>query len=80
MGRGNVRDDALVATYRNDAVFRRLREPDALEGRCGRCRFRAVCGGSRSRAFSQTGNAFASDPLCAYEPGPEVEELVKSSQ
>ena len=57
-----------------------LREPDALEGRCGRCRFRAVCGGSRSRAFSQTGNAFASDPLWAYEPGPEVEELVDSSQ
>jgi MoaA/NifB/PqqE/SkfB family radical SAM enzyme len=70
----------LAATYRDDGVFRCLREPDALEGRCGRCRFRAVCGGSRSRAFSQTGNAFASDPLWAYEPGPEVEELVDSSQ
>ncbi len=66
--RGNVRDGGLVATYRHDDLFCRLRDPDALEGRCGRCCFRAVCGGSRSRAFAATGNPFASDPLCAYEP------------
>jgi radical SAM protein with 4Fe4S-binding SPASM domain len=77
MVRGNVRDTALTRTYRDDPVFRRLREPDALEGKCGRCRFRAICGGSRSRAFTETGNAFASDPLCAYEPGPGVEEIVE---
>ena len=77
MVRGNVRDEALGATYRDDAVFRRLRDPDALEGKCGRCRFRALCGGSRSRAFAQTGNAFASDPLCAYEPRAETEEIVE---
>ncbi len=77
MPRGNVREGTLVATYREDAVFRRLREPDALEGKCGRCRFRAMCGGSRSRAFAQTGNAFASDPLCAYEPGPGGETIVE---
>jgi radical SAM protein len=65
---GNARDGRLVETYREDPVFKRLRDPDALLGRCGRCELRAVCGGSRSRAFAATGNAFAEDPLCAYDP------------
>jgi AdoMet-dependent heme synthase len=68
MVRGNVRDGALVSTYRDDDVFRRLRDPGALEGHCGRCEWRAECGGSRSRAFAATGNPFAADPLCAYRP------------
>lgn len=68
MPRGNVRDGALVDVYRHDAVFRRLRDPEALGGRCGRCEFRAVCGGSRSRAYAETRDAFAEDPLCAYQP------------
>lgn len=65
---GNVRAGQLVDTYRHNEFFRRLRDADALGGRCGRCEFRAVCGGSRSRAFAATGYAFAEDPLCAYEP------------
>ena len=68
MPRGNVRDGGLVETYRHDELFQRLRDPDALQDHCGRCEFRAVCGGSRSRAFAATGSAFAGDPLCAYRP------------
>lgn len=67
--RGNVRDGALVETYRDDPTFRLLRDPSALGGRCGRCEFREVCGGSRSRAFAATGDPLAEDPLCAYRPG-----------
>jgi len=69
MARGNAREGQLVSTYRDDAIFRQLRDPDALRGRCGRCELRAVCGGSRSRAFAATGDAFSEDPLCAYQPG-----------
>lgn len=68
MPRGNVREEQLVDVYRRDELFVRLRDADALRGRCRRCQFRTVCGGSRSRAFAATGDAFASDPLCAYEP------------
>ena len=68
MTRGNVRRGELVDVYRHDAVFRQLRDADALEGKCGVCEFREVCGGSRSRAYAAAGNAFATDPLCAYEP------------
>ena len=45
-------------------------------GKCGRCQFREICGGSRSRAFAATGAVMASDPLCAYEPGADVQPPV----
>jgi AdoMet-dependent heme synthase len=75
--RGNVRTASLAEVYRTDEVFARLRNANALMGACGRCRFREICGGSRSRAFAATGAVMASDPLCAYEPGPYVEPLVE---
>lgn len=65
---GNVRRDSLVAVYRNAPLFRTLRSPEKLEGKCGRCLYRNLCGGSRSRAYALTGNYLASDPRCAYEP------------
>lgn len=66
---GNVRERALPDVYRESPLFRALRDPDRLSGRCGHCEFRRVCGGSRSRAFGATGDAFAEEPGCAYEPG-----------
>ena len=74
--RGNVRTGGLAEVYRTDEVFTRLRNANALFGKCGRCGFREICGGSRSRAFAATGAVMASDPLCAYEPGPGIEPLV----
>lgn len=74
--RGNVRAASLVDVYRRDEIFTRLRNVNALRGKCGRCRFREICGGSRARAFAATGALMASDPLCVYEPGPDVEPLV----
>lgn len=64
MPRGNVREGRLVRTYRDDELFRQLRDPDALQDHCGACAFRTECGGSRSRAFAATGNPLAGDPLC----------------
>jgi radical SAM protein len=72
LARGNVREGRLVEVYRTDELFRRLRDPEALEGRCGRCPYRAVCGGSRARAYTATGNPFAEDPLCAYVPASDA--------
>jgi radical SAM protein len=68
LGAGNVRADSLVETYRHSALFTSLRDPDQLQGKCGDCSFRLVCGGSRSRAYAATGNPLASDPLCIYQP------------
>jgi len=65
---GNVRDESIVDIYRSSSLFERLRNPDALGGKCGACEYRHACGGSRSRAFAYTGDPLASDPLCAYVP------------
>ena len=65
---GNVREASLADIYREAPLLRALRDPDRLHGRCGRCEFRQICGGSRSRAFALTGDPFATDPWCAYQP------------
>jgi radical SAM protein with 4Fe4S-binding SPASM domain len=65
---GNVRAGTLAAVYRDHPLFRMLRDPDALHGRCGRCEYRATCGGSRARAFAATGDVLGEDPLCGYQP------------
>jgi radical SAM protein len=66
---GNVRDRSLVDLYRESELFQRLRDPDALQGKCGACPYRNVCGGSRSRAYAHTGDPLESDPLCGFVPG-----------
>jgi radical SAM protein len=66
---GNVKETSLIDIYRSSPLFHDLRSPDRLEGRCGRCEFRTVCGGSRSRAYAVTGNPLGEEPFCTYEPG-----------
>ena len=73
VSRGNVKARDLAEVYRDDEIFLRLRDYNALTGKCGRCEFRAICGGSRSRAYAATGSLVAADPLCAYDPGPNAQ-------
>lgn len=65
---GNVKRQSPVEVYRDEVLFRALRVPEYFGGKCGRCEFRAICGGSRARAYAATGDPLGSDPLCAYEP------------
>jgi radical SAM protein len=66
---GNVRTSSPLEVYRQSPLFRRLREPERFGGRCGRCEFRRLCGGSRARAHAASGDPLGEDPLCAHEPG-----------
>lgn len=66
---GSVRNSPITRIYREAPLLRLLRDPDALGGKCGRCEFRSVCGGSRSRAYATTSDPLATDPSCSYEPG-----------
>jgi hypothetical protein len=43
-----------------------------LEGKCGRCEYRALCGGCRARALALEGSYLAADPSCVYEPTGDV--------
>lgn len=65
---GNTRTDDIGDIYRNHPVFVQLRNDNALKGKCGKCEYRTICGGSRSRAYAVYGDAFAEDPLCCYQP------------
>ena len=65
---GNVRQDDVGAVYRDSPLFRSLRDVEPLEGKCGVCPFKRVCGGARSRAYATSGNIHASDESCAYVP------------
>ena len=65
---GNLREVDVVETYRHHPLFRDLRDPDKLKGRCGRCKYKVVCGGQRGRAYALTGDYLESDPACVYQP------------
>lgn len=65
---GNIRTTPIDVLYRESEIFRRLRDPEQLKGRCGICEYRDICGGSRSRAYALTGDILAEDPACLYQP------------
>ena len=65
---GSVREQSLERIYRESPLFRNLRDTSQLEGKCGACEFKQICGGSRSRAYALSGNPFAEEPCCAYVP------------
>jgi heme b synthase len=65
---GNVRQASFARIWRHSEVFTALRDYDRLEGKCGRCEFKRVCGGCRARAFEATGDYLAEEPLCSHIP------------
>lgn len=65
---GNVRTHDLVDVYRNSYLFRALRDPDLLKGKCKVCEYREVCGGSRARAYALTGDPLEAEPYCTHVP------------
>lgn len=65
---GNVCKDTIASGYRESELFKNLRDPNKLKGRCGRCPHRRLCGGSRSRAWAMTGDYLETDPWCSYQP------------
>lgn len=65
---GNIRTHPIADVYRTAPLFSALHDPNQFKGKCGRCEYRVICGGSRARAFSYSGDALESDPFCPYEP------------
>ena len=61
---GRFPESSAVDVYRDSPLFRDLRDPDLLVGKCGRCEFREVCGGSRARAYAVSGSYLESDLCC----------------
>lgn len=65
---GSVREQDLADIWRGSSVFAELRDFSLLEGKCGRCGFKTICGGCRARAYAATGNLQAQEPFCTHQP------------
>ncbi len=65
---GNILKDRLSDIWYDNEDLARMRDSNKLEGKCGICGYRQVCGGCRARAYAATGNYMAEEPFCAYIP------------
>jgi radical SAM protein len=67
LGLGNIRSRPLHEIYRDDPLLRAIRAA-RFTGRCGRCEYADLCGGSRARAYAASGDPLGDDPACRYQP------------
>ena len=81
---GNVKKTSFKDIWFQAPLFKTLRDRDNLEGKCGRCEYREICGGCRARAYGLTGpmnvcgglhqpnklqgEYLAEEPWCTYQP------------
>ena len=65
---GDITNSSFGDVWHHSPVFLKLRDFKQLEGKCGACEYRKVCGGCRARAYEATGDFMAQEPLCSYTP------------
>ncbi len=66
---GNIRKQPFRDIWKNSEIFRKLRDPEELKGKCGICEYKNICSGCRARAYAATGNYLDEEPYCVYSPG-----------
>lgn len=74
---GNLKEESFATLWNKSKVFQELRDRKLLEGKCGACEFRDVCGGCRARAYALTDNYLAEDPACDYQPGQAESQKIR---
>lgn len=74
---GSLAEQSLQSIWEDTELFQQLRRREALQGRCGRCEFRQVCGGCRARGYAEFENVMAEDPFCLHQPGTEPGPVVE---
>jgi radical SAM protein len=77
---GNIREQPLADIYRNSQLFKDLRDTSKLKGKCGRCDYNRVCGGSRARAYGATGDYLEAEPCCVYDAAAERRGVPEGSR
>lgn len=65
---GSIRETGFGDIWENSEVFQKLRDDSLLNGKCGNCVFKKVCGGCRARAFANNADYLSEEPFCAYMP------------
>lgn len=77
---GDIHVQTLTEIYQGSEIFKALRDPSNLKGKCGECEYQELCGGSRARAYAMTGDVFAEEPCCIYQPSAPQYSSLKSSE
>lgn len=68
---GNVKDKSLKqiwADMQSSEFFNKVKDKKNINGKCGVCEYKEICGGCRSSALFYTGDILGSDPRCGYIP------------
>lgn len=65
---GNIRENNFRDIWLESPLFITLRDNSRLQGKCGACEFKDVCGGCRARAYAATGDYLEEETKCVYQP------------
>ncbi len=65
---GNIRKESLEKIWKESELFKNLRNPSMLKGKCGKCEYKVICEGCRARAFYNSGDYMDEEPYCIYIP------------
>lgn len=66
---GNLQERSFTEIWSHAPVMQEIRNRALLQGRCGVCELKNICGGCRARAYAKAENYLAEDPSCRYQPG-----------
>jgi radical SAM protein with 4Fe4S-binding SPASM domain len=76
---GDLRLQSFAEIWTGSTVLQALRG-GAVNGKCGSCEYRGVCGGCRARAYARAGDILASDDSCSYEPRGDMPLVAPATQ
>lgn len=66
---GNIAENDFEETWKNNNILNILRDKEILNGHCGQCDSKHICGGCRARAYNYFDNILAPDPGCLNNVG-----------
>ena len=65
---GNIKEASFRQVWTDSPLFRDLRNLSNIQGKCGVCEYKRICGGCRARAYEATGDYLEAEPYCVYQP------------
>ena len=68
---GNMREKSFAQIWQQSQALQLLRNREKLEGKCQRCDYRQVCGGTRCLVFENTGSLTGEDGDCWFKEEPK---------
>ena len=62
---GNIKEQSLIEMINKTSLFQKLYNyREKLKGKCGKCKFKYLCGGCRAVALALNKDLYAEDPRC----------------